>query len=54
MSTITPKATRSNKPPIEPKQFYGRQPKTIRLYPLSNYTFHTKEHQPEEDPSVMA
>ncbi|KAL9107466.1 MAG: hypothetical protein Q9227_007663 [Pyrenula ochraceoflavens] len=27
---------------------------TIRLYPLSNYTFGTKENQPEEDPSVLA
>ncbi|KAF2725232.1 cleavage and polyadenylation specific factor 5 [Polychaeton citri CBS 116435] len=27
-------------------------PETIRLYPLTNYTFGTKEAQPEEDPSV--
>ncbi|KPI39184.1 uncharacterized protein AB675_4705 [Cyphellophora attinorum] len=27
---------------------------SIRLYPLSNYTFGTKETQPEEDPSVLA
>ncbi|KAG8980813.1 hypothetical protein FRB90_007468, partial [Tulasnella sp. 427] len=27
---------------------------TITLYPLSNYTFSTKEAQPEEDPSVQA
>ncbi|KAG9056140.1 hypothetical protein FS842_000181 [Serendipita sp. 407] len=27
---------------------------TINLYPLSNFTFSTKEAQPEEDPSVAA
>ncbi|KAG8912190.1 hypothetical protein FRC00_005071 [Tulasnella sp. 408] len=27
---------------------------TITLYPLSNFTFSTKEAQPEEDPSVQA
>lgn len=40
--------------PIIPKDFSAQQPKTIRLYPLSNYTFGTKETQPEEDPSVLA
>jgi hypothetical protein len=40
--------------PIAPKDFSAQQPKTIRLYPLSNYTFGTKETQPEEDPSVLA
>lgn len=40
--------------PILPKDFNGNQPKTIRLYPLSNYTFGTKDAQPEEDPSVLA
>jgi hypothetical protein len=40
--------------PIVPKDFSAQQPKTIRLYPLSNYTFGTKETQPEEDPSVLA
>lgn len=40
--------------PILPKDFNANQPKTIRLYPLSNYTFGTKETQPEEDPSVIA
>jgi cleavage and polyadenylation specificity factor subunit 5 len=35
---------------IEP--FDARQTPTIRLYPLSNYTFGTKEQQPEEDTSV--
>ena len=41
-------------PPVLPKSFNGNQPKTIRLFPLSNYTFGTKETQPEEDPSVLA
>ena len=27
---------------------------TINLYPLSNFTFSTKDAQPEEDPSVSA
>lgn len=40
--------------PIVPKDFTAQQPETIRLYPLSNYTFGTKETQPEEDPSVLA
>jgi cleavage and polyadenylation specificity factor subunit 5 len=40
--------------PIIPKSFDANQPETIRLYPLSNYTFGTKETQPEEDPSVLA
>ncbi|GAD92091.1 cleavage and polyadenylation specific factor 5 [Paecilomyces variotii No. 5] len=40
--------------PTLPKSFDAKQPETIRLYPLSNYTFGTKETQPEEDPSVLA
>ena len=40
--------------PVIPKDFNGNQPKTIRLFPLSNYTFGTKDGQPEEDPSVLA
>ncbi|KAK5079521.1 hypothetical protein LTR70_009584 [Exophiala xenobiotica] len=40
--------------PIDPPTFTANQPETIRLYPLSNYTFQTKETQPEEDPSVAA
>ena len=40
--------------PILPKSFDSKQPETIRLYPLSNYTFGAKENQPEEDPSVLA
>jgi hypothetical protein len=40
--------------PVLPKAFAANQPQTIRLYPLSNYTFGTKDTQPEEDPSVIA
>jgi hypothetical protein len=40
--------------PVIPKDFNGNQPKAIKLYPLSNYTFGTKDGQPEEDPSVLA
>ncbi|MCJ1324378.1 hypothetical protein MMC10_001040 [Thelotrema lepadinum] len=40
--------------PVVPLTFSANQPQTIRLYPLSNYTFGTKENQPEEDPSVLA
>jgi len=40
--------------PVLPKPFSSNQPTTIRLFPLSNYTFGTKENQPEEDPSVLA
>lgn len=54
MSTIAPNALRSSKPPIDPLSFEANQPETIRLYPLSNYTFGVKETQPEEDPSVVA
>jgi cleavage and polyadenylation specificity factor subunit 5 len=46
--------TSSISSPILPKGFSAKQPETIRLYPLSNYTFGTKETQPEEDPSVLA
>ncbi len=54
MSTITANALQSGRPPIVPLPFNGSQPQTIRLYPLSNYTFGVKEVQPEEDPSVVA
>ena len=54
MSTVTQTAQQSSYPPIVPLDFNANQPKTIKLYPLSNYTFGTKEHQPEEDPSVPA
>lgn len=46
--------TSASRRPILPKDFSAQQPQTIRLYPLSNYTFGTKETQPEEDPSVLA
>ncbi|CAG8287277.1 unnamed protein product [Penicillium salamii] len=39
--------------PIVPRDFTAAQPETLRLYPLSNYTFGTKENQPEEDSSVV-
>ncbi|EEH33612.2 cleavage and polyadenylation specificity factor subunit 5 [Paracoccidioides lutzii Pb01] len=54
MSTVTATALQSSAPPILPQGFSAKQPPTIRLYPLSNYTFGTKETQPEEDPSVLA
>ena len=54
MSTITQTVLQTSYPPILPRSFNDHQPTTIRLYPLSNYTFGTKEHQPEEDPSVIA
>lgn len=54
MSTITTEALQSSKAPILPLDFNANQPTTIRLYPLSNYTFGVKETQPEEDPSVLA
>ncbi|KAJ5382005.1 Cleavage and polyadenylation specificity factor subunit 5 [Penicillium cataractarum] len=44
----------NSRSPIIPMDFSAQQPETIRLYPLSNYTFGTKETQPEEDPSVPA
>lgn len=54
MSTVTQSALQSAYPPTCPKPFNANQPPTLRLYPLSNYTFGTKEQQPEEDPSVLA
>ncbi|KAK5456023.1 hypothetical protein LTS15_005342 [Exophiala xenobiotica] len=54
MSTLTTTTLKSSYPPILPPPFIANQPPTIRLYPLSNYTFGTKETQPEEDPSVAA
>jgi cleavage and polyadenylation specificity factor subunit 5 len=54
MSTITTSSLQTSYAPILPKSFNDNQPKSIRLYPLSNYTFGTKETQPEEDPSVLA
>ncbi|PNS21137.1 hypothetical protein CAC42_3475 [Sphaceloma murrayae] len=54
MTTVTKLAQLSAFPPVLPPAFDANQPKTLRLYPLSNYTFGTKEQQPEEDPSVAA
>lgn len=54
MTTVTQNAQQSSYPPITPRSFNDNQPKTLRLFPLSNYTFGTKEQQPEEDPSVLA
>ena len=54
MTTTTTLSLRASKPPITPLPFNRNQPPTLRLYPLSNYTFGTKEQQPEEDPSVQA
>lgn len=53
MSTISENALQSSIQPIAPQTFNGNQAPTIRLYPLSNYTFGTKENQPEEDSSVI-
>ncbi|KAK5134739.1 hypothetical protein LTR08_006114 [Meristemomyces frigidus] len=52
MASISPAYQQSENPPPTGLPFNERQPRTIRLYPLSNYTFGTKETQPEEDPSV--
>ncbi|OQO15185.1 hypothetical protein B0A48_00568 [Cryoendolithus antarcticus] len=52
MSAVPPHVTRSSIPAKDVLPFDERQPQAIRLYPLSNYTFGTKEAQPEEDPSV--
>lgn len=53
MSTIPPNHQQSGVLPIPTSAFDDRQPPAIRLYPLSNYTFGTKETQPEEDSSVQ-
>ncbi len=52
MSSIPPKHQHSADQPPSILPFTAVQPETIRLYPLSNYTFGTKEQQPEEDDSV--
>ena len=52
MSTVPETHQQSQFPPHEPLSFTQRQQPAVRLYPLSNYTFGTKETQPEEDPSV--
>ena len=41
-------------PILRPEAFNANQPQTLRLDPLSNYTFGTKEQQPEEDTRSMA
>jgi cleavage and polyadenylation specificity factor subunit 5 len=53
MSAFPPTQGQSTIPPNDILPFDARQPPTIRLYPLSNYTFGTKEAQPEEDASVQ-
>jgi len=52
MATLPPAHQQSSVPPTPILPFDSDQPPPIRLYPLSNYTFGTKETQPEEDPSV--
>lgn len=54
MTTITQVARHTKLVPPTPPPFQAHQKETVRLYPLSNYTFGTKEAQPEEDPSVSA
>lgn len=51
MATIAAKFQQSSIATPDLLPFTHSQP-TVRLYPLSNYTFGTKETQPEEDPSV--
>lgn len=52
MSAVPTSTTQGHQPATPILPFNERQPDTIRLYPLSNYTFGVKETQPEEDPSV--
>jgi len=52
MSAVPNIYQQSHNPPPQGLSFNEKQPPAIRLYPLSNYTFGTKEAQPEEDPSV--
>ncbi|KAL5612800.1 hypothetical protein BROUX41_004116 [Berkeleyomyces rouxiae] len=54
MTTIAPDMLQTSQPPVIPQAFNAQQPATLRLYPLSNYTFGVKETQPEEDASVVA
>lgn len=54
MTTITETSRKTTLLPKQPLTFSQKQPSTIRLYPVSNYTFDTKEPQPEEDNSVPA
>ena len=52
MSAIPSHVTQSTQPAKDVLPFDARQSAAIRLFPLSNYTFGTKETQLEEDPSV--
>jgi cleavage and polyadenylation specificity factor subunit 5 len=52
MSAVPTSVTKSSQPAKEILLFDARQTDAIRLFPLSNYTFGTKETQLEEDPSV--
>ena len=52
MAAVPATETKSSLPAKDILPFDARQPPPIRLFPLSNYTFGTKETQPEEDPSV--
>jgi hypothetical protein len=52
MSAAPSTVTKSAQPAKEILPFDARQSDAIRLFPLSNYTFGTKETQLEEDPSV--
>ena len=52
MSTVPPNQHQSTIPAASILSFSELQAPAIRLFPLSNYTFGTKETQPEEDPSV--
>lgn len=54
MTTITKFARKTTILPPEQQPFSENQPKTIRLYPVSNYTFDVKDVLPEEDGSVVA
>lgn len=52
MATVPPKHQQSSIPVKGTLPFNEQQQPVVRLFPLSNYTFGTKETQPEEDPSV--
>lgn len=54
MSTISKEYRKSTSVPPSPPDFGQKQKPTIRLYPVSNYTFGTKDLQPEEDISIQA
>lgn len=54
MTTLTEEGRKTTILPPAPNEFGKRQAPTIKLYPVSNYTFGVKDTQPEEDPSVQA